>query len=225
MRRKLEQVLDNPIWHSLNSRHAHLALTCGEAKRYPPEVAPFVGVPSVAAEPHLDKLISPGERVGILNIIPPLESWTVIKDLDLYQYIWSGQAQAKPDEQAVKLTEAHLPAMLELTALVYPAYFRPGTARLGDYVGLFDGGRLAAMAGIRMSMHGHQELSAICTHPDYRGRGYAKRLTLHLVDQILKQGDLPFLHTEADNLAGQKVYEAVGFEVRAALPFKVLERP
>lgn len=226
LKRKMLPMLDNPIWHSLNSRHAHLAISHGLAKRYPPEVAPFVGVPeaSTVTESDIAKLVNPGERVGILNVIPALESCHTVKAIDLYQYIWSGNSPAQPDEEAVRLTEEHIQSMLELTALVYPAYFRPGTARLGDYVGLFQNGQLAAMAGIRMSMDGYQELSAICTHPDHRGKGYAKRLTLHLVDQIVNQGDLPFLHTEFDNTAAQKVYESAGFIRRAILRFRVMHR-
>jgi len=113
--------------------------------------------------------------------------------------------------------------VLDLTALVYPHYFREETAKLGDYFGIFDGETLCSMAGIRFAMNGYQEISAICTHPDYRGRGYAARLTHHLIHKITNEGDTPFLHTESDNPA-KAMYEKLGFELHQELPFKVFER-
>lgn len=114
--------------------------------------------------------------------------------------------------------------MLELTALVYPSYFRAGTARLGDYFGVIKNGQLCAMAGIRMNFDGHQEISAVCTHPDSRGKGLASLLSLHLVHRITKSGDVAFLHTESDNSAAQSVYERLGFTLRKKLPFMVVDR-
>jgi ribosomal protein S18 acetylase RimI-like enzyme len=217
-------LLDNPIWHSLRTRHAGLAISHGAAARYPAEVAPFAGLESEGAGADLLELVSPGERVGILSVIPALaHHWQLVKEIEIHQYVWQSDAQAELARDAVKLTEAHLPAMLELTALVYPAYFRPGTARLGDYFGIFERSRLAAMAGIRMAMDGYQELSAICTHPDFRGRGYATRLTHHLVRHILNEGETPFLHTESDNPA-KGMYEKAGFTLRTILPFRIAER-
>ncbi len=114
--------------------------------------------------------------------------------------------------------------MLELTALVYPAYFRQGTAELGDYFGILEDGELCAMAGIRMAFDGHQEISAVCTHPNHRGQGYASRLTSHVVRHIESQGDVAFLHTELDNAAARRIYDRLGFSVRATLPFIILQR-
>lgn len=222
------QALENPIWHSLATRHAHLARSHGVARRYPAEVAPFVGVPDASEKSAQDigALVQPGDRIGILGVIPALqEGWSLVYEIELRQYIWGkSKGQARTDPKAIALGEEHLDRMLELTALVYPAYFRPGTARLGHYVGLFEGDRLAAMAGIRMAMEGFQELSAICTHPDFRGRGFASRLTEHLVAHVEAQGEVAFLHTESDNEAAQRVYEKLGFALRAKPRFQVLDR-
>jgi ribosomal protein S18 acetylase RimI-like enzyme len=217
-------MLANPIWHSLNTRHAPLALSAGLAKRYPPEVAPFVAVPEASREAAegLERLVEPGDRVGILGVIPNLP-WTVAKRIEIHQYVWSRDEPSESDPEAIRLGDEHIPAMLELAALVYPAYFREQTAKLGDYVGFFDGDRLSSMAGIRMAMDGYQEISAICTHPDYRGRGLAGRLTRHLVHQVQGQGDVAFLHTESDNPA-KALYEKVGFSLHQKLPFLVLEK-
>jgi predicted GNAT family acetyltransferase len=110
---------------------------------------------------------------------------------------------------------------LELTSIAYPHYFRPGTARLGPYFGVWEGERLVAMAGVRMAMPGWQELSAVCTHPEHRGRGLATTLSLRVVHEVLSAGDTPFLHTESDNPA-REMYRKLGFRERALLPIRVL---
>lgn len=220
-------MLDNPIWNSLRVRHAALALSKGVALRYPPEVAPFVGVPDEGEQSRCDlmKLVKSGETVGILNIIPALtDGWDLLKEIEIYQYAWPRGREAESWDGATKLGEEHIPAMLELTALVYPAYFRAETARLGDYYGVLDRGKLCAMAGIRMAMDGYQEISAICTHPDHRGKGFASQLTKHLIHQIGRDGDIAFLHTESDNTAARSIYEREGFDLRAKLPFKIYTR-
>jgi ribosomal protein S18 acetylase RimI-like enzyme len=224
----MQSALDNPMWHSLRTRHAHLALGEKAARRYPPDITPFAAVENETSEAASDllDLVSPGERVGVLNVQPSsLDGWEVLKEIDIYQYIWEGPIdELRPAEETEVLSSEHVPAMLELTALVYPAYFRKGTAELGDYYGILEDGHLCAMAGIRMSMDGYQEISAVCTHPDHRGKGYAKRLTSHLLHHICQQGDVPFLHTESDNVPAQAIYEKLGFSRRAVLPFRVMER-
>jgi ribosomal protein S18 acetylase RimI-like enzyme len=220
--------LDNPMWQSLTTRHAYLALGDGPCRRYPSEVAPFAGIAesSDEATAALLMLVHVGERVGVLGVHPTsLDGWNVQKEFGIAQYVWEktgGSVESEPE--AIALGPEHLDRMLELTALVYPAYFRKGTAELGDYVGIIENGQLCAMAGIRMSFDGHQEISAVCTHPEHRGKGYASRLSRRLVYQIQSQGDVPFLHTEDDNFAARSVYERLGFTLRKVLPFKVMDR-
>lgn len=220
--------LDNPIWHSLDSRHAYLAVGGESCRRYPPEVAPFAGLSESTAEAteSLCSLFVPGERAAVLGVHPTtLEGWSVQKSFGIVQYVWEKPVgSAGPEPEAVRLGLEYMDRMLELTAFVYPAYFRRGTAELGDYFGIVEDGRLCAMAGIRMSLDGFQEISAVCTHPDYRGKGYASRLSRHLIHQIESQGDIAFLHTEDYNEAAQAVYERLGFTRRKVLPFAVMDR-
>lgn len=220
--------LDNPIWQALASKHAHVALGDGLVRRYVPEVAPFVGLSDSTEETTdaMNRLVQPGEKVGILNVHPTsLEGWSVLRSLGIVQYVWEKpQGSVAPEAEAIKLGPEHLDRMLELTALVYPAYFRKGTAELGDYFGILQDGQLRAMAGIRFALPGFQEISAVCTHPDHRGNGYASLLSRHLIHHVEQQGDVPFLHTEDDNQAAQSVYERIGFTRRTLLPFMVIER-
>ena len=217
--------LDNPIWASLTSRHSDLAIGGSFARRYPPEVAPFAALsePSQKAEQALLDITTPGETVCFLRTRPQADCWTVKNYISIVQFVWArGEPGDEPGTE--QLTSKDLDAMLELTALVYPAYFRAGTAGLGIYFGIKDGERLCSMAGIRMAMDGYQEISAVCTHPDYRQRGYAARLIRRLVRHIQDLGETPFLHTEAENLSARAMYEKLGFRVRTEIPFWVMER-
>lgn len=221
-------MLDNPIWHALRTRHSGLAISAEIARRYPPEVAPFVGVSEATPEAATAvlEITGQGEAVGILGVIPPLGSeWRIEKEIEIHQYVWPADLPAASQPEAEALGEDDIPGMMSLTALVYPSYFRPETARLGAYYGVRRGGELCAMAGIRMAMDGYQELSAICTHPEHRGRGYAALLTRHLVHRVQTDGEVAFLHTESDNEAAKALYEKLGFVLRKELPFRVIGRP
>src|SRR5688572_11778045 len=109
-------VLDNPIWHSLHTRHSHLAIGSSAAKRYPAEVTPFVAIESEtgAAASDLLAIVAPNERIGILSVQPPsLDGWSVLREIDIYQYIWEPPArdlQCSPE--AVRLREEHIDRML-----------------------------------------------------------------------------------------------------------------
>jgi ribosomal protein S18 acetylase RimI-like enzyme len=217
--------LDNPIWHSLNTGHSHLAIGGDRAKRYPAEFAPFVALENESFGSELLDLVAVGERVGAMGVIPELTSdWMVCKAFEGFQYVWDKEFDPVWEPEAVALTEAHIPAMLELTQMVYPSYFRRGTALLGQYFGILKGDRLCAMAGVRMTMTGFQEISGVCTHLEERGNGYAGRLSRHLISHIQHSGDVPFLHTESDNLVAQSVYERLGMSFRRVIPFRMVER-
>jgi predicted GNAT family acetyltransferase len=143
------------------------------------------------------------------------------------QMIWSGDAVpaiAQPAGQAVlrRLTPADVPAMVELAELTEPGPFRARTPELGEFFGIFEGGRLLSMAGQRIRLPGFIEVSAVCTHPDVRSRGYARTVMAQVIANILGRGWTPFLHAFADNPA-IRVYEALGFTHRRSLHLAVLQ--
>ena len=120
--------------------------------------------------------------------------------------------------------EEQIADMLALTALVYPHYFRPRTTDLGRYTGILHGDRLDAMLGERMDFRGYREISAVCTHPDHVGRGYARRLIAQLTNDILDSAELPFLHFARENVRAKALYERLGFEFRADVLLHVVTR-
>jgi ribosomal protein S18 acetylase RimI-like enzyme len=219
--------LDNPVWASLTSCHASLARTAGGAARYPAEVAPFVavGVADARATEQAASLVAPGELVCFVGPAPPLPAgWRVEQSVPIAQMICRSRLEVIEGPEVIELSRAHLADVLALTALVYPHYFRARTMAMGRYFGIYDGDVLAAMAGERMHFDGHQEISAVCTHPDYVGRGYARRLIAMLTNEILDSGQLPFLHFSHENTRAKSLYERIGFSFRTDIALLVVTR-
>jgi len=221
--------MNNPIWSALTSAQAHFAIGGPIAKRYPAEVAPFIAVSETtpAAANALAELVSPGEIVNIVSVTPKLDKgWELLATGNIVQMIWRDDAPA-PEEDTTgitPLTDADTSDMLDLTALVFPGYFRLRTPAMGDYFGIRQDGQFAAMAGERMKLHGHEEISAVCTHPDFAGRGLAARLINLLVAKQLKRGIVPFLHVNETNARARALYVRLGFVDRALLPLRLLKR-
>jgi ribosomal protein S18 acetylase RimI-like enzyme len=210
-------LLDNPVWSSLTTRHASLAVVKELAGRYPPQVAPFAAVSSndALAVEQLETLINLGESVYFVGLAPAFRrGWSVESSGAIPQLLCTSQAPVRPGPEPTVLTEHHRSDMLALTALVFPGFFRARTVEMGRYIGVYHGRVLAAMAGERMCLDGFQEVSGVCTHPEFIGRGYAQRLVALLTNSILERGVTPFLHVHRDNARALSVYEHLGYRVR-----------
>jgi ribosomal protein S18 acetylase RimI-like enzyme len=85
---------------------------------------------------------------------------------------------------------------------------------MGNYIGVRDRGRLIAMAGERMCVDGHVEISAVCVDEDYRGNGLAGGLVKVLRRGIEQRGEAPFLHVFSDNISAIRLYDRLGFQLR-----------
>lgn len=223
----MHQPLDNPVLASLRSRHAHFALGHGSAARYPATVAPFIAADPEAPTAGEDfaALVAPGESVLVVGPCPPLPAgWRIENHGPIAQMLCASPVAPVAGPAITPLEAGQVGDMVALTALVYPHYFRAGTPRMGRYVGIYDGTRLAAMAGERMGFDGHQEISTICTHPDYLGRGYAQRLLAVLTNACHDSGRLPFLHVSHQNLRAKSLYERMGYVHRADIDLWSLRR-
>lgn len=219
--------LDNPLWQSLGGRHAALAISRGEAARYPAQVAPFAAVANAGEEAgrSLREIVDPGESVYLVGVAPPLGSgWQVQLQTSIAQMVCHDRIESRPGPQFRALTEADRDDMLELTARVFPGYFRLRTNEMGRYLGIYAGRTLAAMAGERMSLDGYVEISAVCTHPDFTSRGFAARLVAELCNDILSQRRTPFLHVNRDNARARALYAKLGFVDRASVGLWLVRR-
>jgi ribosomal protein S18 acetylase RimI-like enzyme len=231
--RRADHQLDNVVWHALRTAHRGLAEGDGVALRYRPEVAAFHAVDHLdpSAWAALAELAGPGRGLVLFrgDVGPPPEGWSTIADVEGDQMVATrAMTVADADTAGVDtrpLGDDDLEQMLDLVALTQPGPFAPRTIDLGGYVGVFDGPRLVAMAGERMRFTGFAEVSAVCTHPDVRGRGLAGALTRQVAAGIEARGETPFLHVAATNETAQRVYARLGFERRRTVHFVVVRTP
>ncbi|MFE9560331.1 GNAT family N-acetyltransferase [Streptomyces sp. NPDC006487] len=210
-------VLDNPAWASLSGPHAEFAVRAGGlAARYAADVAVFSAIADPADPRSWDALRSlagPDGVVSLSGVLTPPPGWETVWSARGVQLV-DTSLRAEPSPEAVRLGPADVPEMLELIGLTKPGPFLPRTIDLGTYLGIRHRGRLVAMAGERLRPPGWTEISAVCTHPGFRGRGLATRLVRAVAAGIRDRGDVPFLHTAAENTGAIRLYESIGFTVR-----------
>ncbi|MFC4530401.1 GNAT family N-acetyltransferase [Sphaerisporangium dianthi] len=220
--------LDNPAWASLTGPHAHLAEARGAVRRYPADMSPFMAVgsePSAADWEDIAALSGPGSIVAVAGATAsPPPGWEVAHVVPGVQ-MSGAEVFGVPDEEAVRLTTADVPEMLDLADRTRPGPFLPRTVELGAYLGIRRGGALVAMAGERLHPPGWTEISAVCTDTAFRGQGLASRLVLAIAAGIRARGEIPFLHAAASNTDAIRLYESLGFSLRRRTSFKGLRVP
>ncbi len=232
----ITSLLDNPIWNALLTEHSALALGDRLALRYPAEIGPLSGMPdqSTASYEALRTIAGPGGVVALFFEDPPSPppGWTLQRGGLLYQMIClepiaedstTAVVQPVPAPEFRRLNPADVPAMIELAELTEPGPFHPRAIELGVFFGVFHSRRLLAMAGQRLQLPQFIEVSAVCTHPDVRGRGYARTLIKRVIADIRKQGKTPILHVFASNSSAISVYKTLGFSHRRNLHLAVLK--
>lgn len=219
--------LDNPVWSALATTHAALAVGTGDARRYPPEIARLCAIRASDAHSYaaLASLVGP-DGIAPLFLDTPAPAppeWTLTYARDIAQMVCDTQlAPPEPPHQIVPLGPEDVPEMLALIDLAKPGPFGPRTIELGDYLGIRIGNTLAAMAGTRLRPAGHTEISAVCTHPDFRRRGYGATLTRAVAATIQRRGETPFLHVKTDNQDAVRAYIGLGFRNRRTIHLRVL---
>jgi ribosomal protein S18 acetylase RimI-like enzyme len=222
-----EAALDNPAYASLCGAHAWLAQVQGRARRYLPDVAPFLALPSPPlAQDWRDAadLVEPGTVVaGRYGSSELPDGWRAIQAFDLVQMI-EDQVTGADCAEAIPLNANDVPEMLELVAQTEPGPFLARTIELGDYLGIRREGALVAMAGERFHLEGWTEISAVCTNPDHRGQGLASQLMGALIAGIQRRSERVFLHVLSTNTAAIRLYEELGFRVRQTATLTVVTR-
>ncbi|MFE3474603.1 GNAT family N-acetyltransferase [Streptomyces bacillaris] len=220
--------LDAPALASLAGPHAHFAERRGRILRYPVDVTPWTArpdAPDTRDWADLAALAGPGGAIGLntLREEPP-EGWEILQRVAGVQLV-DESVVPEPDAEAVRLGPADVPEMLDLVERTRPGPFLPRTVELGTYLGIRRGGALVAMAGERLHPPGWTETSAVCTDESVRGQGLASRLVRAVAYGIPERGETPFLHTSAANTGAIRLYEALGFRLRAQPEFLSLQAP
>ncbi len=226
---KVMHPLDRPVWASLTSHHASISEGSALARRYPRDVNLFASSrdETPAATAALAELVRPGENVFVLQVpavvIP--SGLVEIKAARGVQMVASSGTSVATDRGDVRtLTDADAPEMLALARLTEPGPFLGRTHSMGTFLGIRIDGRLAAMAGERMRFPGYTEVSGVCTHPDFRGRGLARRLSAAVLADLEARGDQAFLHAWKSNHAAITLYQSLGFQLRTEVNVSVLGR-
>jgi len=216
-----ENKLDNPVWNSLSETHREFVLDYANTKFYHPDYCPFGGFinsqstleASNQYSVATDNFFIVGEKPEISN------SLKIVKELVCLQMIIYNKIELSITDTIIKLTEEHNDKLVHLVNLVQPGYFKNKTASLGNYYGIFKEDQLVAITGERMKMNDFTEVSAIITHPDHTGKGYAQQLITHCVNSIFSESKTPYLHVVESNMGAIALYEKLGFVTRRKMSF------
>lgn len=221
--------LDKLIWTALTTRQAHLSEGDERARRFEVEIGPFAACVDDAptAVRALAEVIPEGGDISLLEPTPPapppgVEIAFTAPGVQMVTHAFT--RAPKHDLPIEPLGEKDAEEMLALATLTRPGPFRTRTHELGRFIGIRDNGRLVAMAGERLQTEDFIEISGVCTHPDYRGRGLGAALLTAVGQRILEDGKTPFLHAYASNTGAIGLYRSLGFEHRRDVVHAVWKR-
>lgn len=221
--------LKNIIWHALTTSQAHFSEGDGMARRFLPSIGPLAGVssPDEIGLAALGLLMKPQQPVALFleSAIEVPPNFKVLRAIPLLQMLHDGSRPSAQKYEHTALTTEDVPEMIALARLTEPGPFEQRTIELGGYVGIRRNGDLASMAGERLRIPGYTEISAVCTHPDHLGHGYAGSLMTAIIHRLLDRGDVPFLHSRHDNDRAIALYERLGFKKHAMLQLLVVAKP
>nr|WP_294873115.1 GNAT family N-acetyltransferase [uncultured Pedobacter sp.] len=221
--------LDNPIYNALNSAHSAFSSGTDHAKYYLEEVASFAGLKDNSKR-NFEALYENSPLESLFIVFTPSAvdipaRWKLVAQIDMFQMIYeSKETPAGTDIDFVDLDKSHVDQMIALVELTQPGPFRARTIEFGNYTGVFSGDNLVAMAGHRLNPTPFTEISAVCTHPDHLGKGYAFELLREQIKRILKKSEIPFLHVRNDNHGAIKLYKKLGFDIRADMFAYVIKK-
>ena len=224
----MNNLLYNPVYHALLSGDQHLSFGNEQVKYFDEQVSPFAGF----AEEHANGF---AELYGLLpanrkilyatpSAITQPAGWQLQHEIKGLQFVYEGSDIKTKFSNVLLLTETHVEEMIELVRLTRPGPFGKRTIDFGSFFGIFDNGKLVAMTGQRLHVENCTEISAVCTHPDHLGKGYASILLQHQLQIILQNGQQPFLHVRDDNARAITLYERLGFTVSRPMIFYFMKK-
>ncbi|MGF1925657.1 MAG: GNAT family N-acetyltransferase [Bacteroidia bacterium] len=225
----MSNILDNPIYYALNSGNRAFASGTEEIAYFQEDVAPFAGLVDYT-QASFDLLYESSAPESTFVIFTPIalkipNRWDLIGQIDMFQMLYEPSMQSPMvDYKFNNLNRVHVDEMVELIKLTQPGPFRTNTIALGNYTGIFKDEKLVSMAGQRLNPIPYVEISAVCTHPNHLGKGYAHSLLREQVRRILEKSQVPFLHVRNDNSAAVKLYQKLGFKIRTGMIASVLKK-
>jgi ribosomal protein S18 acetylase RimI-like enzyme len=225
----VSHLLYNPVYHALLSGDLRLSFGNEQVKYFDEEVSPFAGFEQDYEKGFSDlyDLLPSGRKIlyATPSFFTQPAGWQLTHQIKGLQFVYDGSHLSKTDfPEIIPLTEIHVEQMMQLAKLTKPGPFGKKTINFGSYYGIFENEKLAAMTGQRLHVHNYTEVSAVCTHPDHTGKGYAYTLLQHQLQLILQQDQKPFLHVRDDNERAIALYQRLGFIISRPMNFFFLKR-
>lgn len=225
----MKQLLENPVYHALLTGDKHLSLGNEKVKYFDEEVSPFAGFDQGNAKgfEELYELLPAGRKILYASPYPvtTLAGWQLQHYIKGLQFVYENSNEIKTDfPNIIPLSEAHVEQMIALAELTKPGPFGTRTIEFGSYYGIFDKEKLVAMTGQRLHVENYTEISAVCTHPDYLGKGYAYTLLQHQLQIIAHQNQQPFLHVRGDNTRAIALYQRLGLTISRPMNFYFMKK-
>jgi predicted GNAT family acetyltransferase len=223
--------LDNVIWQALTTRQVQFAEAFGQARRFVQEVTALCGFEDESEQGYasLAELVGRGGTAALFftKAYEPRSGWELVAAAPLLEMVCqynSANERLSSAPEISRLGTKDSPEMVALATLTKPGPFGSRTHELGTYMGIRCDGKLVAMAGERLKIPGYTEVSAVCTHPDHVGKGYARVLMTAITQGIRDAGDVPMLHVRADNARAIELYERLGFRTTLSGHFALLRK-
>jgi ribosomal protein S18 acetylase RimI-like enzyme len=225
----VEALLYNPVYNALRSGDAHLGFGSEEVKCFDEEVSPFAGFDEQYERGFGDlyEMLSSDRKIlyATPQLIPEPKGWQFLHEVKGLQFLFKGKPNGSEHSiKPVLLGKENVEEMVQLATLTKPGPFSKRTIEFGNYFGIFDNGKLVAMTGQRLHVAKFTEISAVCTHPDFLGKGFASILLQQQLELILDAGQIPFLHVREDNQRAIALYERLGFSVQRPMNFYFLKK-
>ena len=218
--------LDRPVWNSLRGRLSPLASGDDAVVRIDPRYGPFAACAPGRNDTLAGVLGGAGDEIWLVEAEPvePPAGTVVVRTAPLLQMVADGLLpQAGNDDGIAVLAEDDAADMAAIATATAPGPWGTLTHRYGTFYGIRREGRLIALAGERFKpAAGFAELSGVCTYPEFRGQGLARRLILRVMAGFAARGETPFLHTYAANAGAIALYETLGYRARRELVVTVL---
>jgi ribosomal protein S18 acetylase RimI-like enzyme len=225
----VNHLLHNPVYHALLSGDRHLSFGVEKVKFFDEDVSPFAGFDQDYEKGFSDlyELLPSGRKIlyATPSAFTQPEGWQLTHEIKGLQFVYeAGQLIKTEFPDVISLIEMHVEQMIQLAKLTKPGPFGKRTIDFGSYFGIFKDEELVAMTGQRLHVQNYTEISAVCTHPDHTGKGYAYSLLQHQLQLILQKGQKPFLHVREDNLRAITLYQRLGFTISRPMSFYFMKR-
>ena len=220
--------LDNHLWNALSGPWAELSRAVGRVRLLSPDINRVAALEAVSPDnlSALASAIAEGEEMLVIapEQIKATAELELLATKPVLQMVAERPMPVAPAIPTVRLGEADFPQMQVLVDAARPGPLSPRALELGSFYGIYDGATLVALAGERLRLDRYIEVATVCTHPDYRGRDYAKAVVSAVLRGIADAGCVPFLGVDDGNVAAIRLYEALGFTHRTTFHLSFLRR-